>query len=170
MTDPNWIHESLERHESALIAFAMRFTGDLESARDVVQETFLKLCAERREDVEPRLAEWLFTVCRNGALDVARKQSRRRSAEIVDMDQHQSTTSTFEEVETKDESTRAVALLALLPPAQREVLQLRFHGGLSYKEIARVTGQSIGNVGWLMHVGLKSLRAQLAGDAVEGMV
>lgn len=170
MPDSLWIRAALERHESALIAFAARITGDLESARDVAQETFLKLCAERREDVEPRLAEWLFTVCRHAALDLRRRDSRRCATETADMDTHAGTGSTLTEVETQDASTRALVLLGRLPAAQQEVLRLRFHGGLSYKEIARVTGQSIGNVGWLMHMGLRALRAQLAGDAVEGMV
>lgn len=167
--DPSWIQEALRRHESALLSFAARLTGDLEAARDVVQDTFVKLCAERREAVEPHLAEWLFTVCRNGALDV-RRRSRKAATEGGDMDLHVGAADGVAELETRDASARALELLARLPEAQQEVLRLRFHGGLSYKEIARVTGQSIGNVGWLIHVGLKALRAQLTGGAVEGTV
>jgi RNA polymerase sigma factor (sigma-70 family) len=170
MNDTGWIQAALERHEGALIAFALRITGDLDSARDVVQETYLKLCAERREAVEPHLREWLFTVCRNAALDLQRQHRRGRRAEMDDMDRHDSGTSATQALETKDESARALRFLARLPRAQQEVLRLRFQSGLSYKEIASVTGQSMGNVGWLIHTGLKSLRAQLAGDAVEGMV
>jgi len=170
MSDPRWICEALERHERALVAFAARITGDLESARDVVQDTFVKLCAARREEVEPRLAEWLFTTCRHGAIDVQRRRSRQVLTEAANMDAHRSAASTLAEVETKDEGKRALELLAALPPEQQEVLRLRFQSGLTYREIASVTGQSIGNVGWRIHEGLLALRARLAGDALERTV
>jgi RNA polymerase sigma factor (sigma-70 family) len=164
--DRSWIHAALERHEAALVGFAARITGDLEAARDVVQETYLKLCAERREAVEPHLAEWLFTVCRRGALDVRRKRNRAET-EVEDMDRHASSDGAVGALEVEEEGARAIALLGRLPEKQREALRLRFQGGLSYKEIARVTDQSIGNVGWLIHMGLKSLREQLAGSPLE---
>jgi RNA polymerase sigma factor (sigma-70 family) len=164
--DPSWIHAALERHEAALVGFATRITGDLEAARDVVQETYLKLCAERREAVEPHLAEWLFTVCRRAALDVRRRRKRNRT-EGDDMDRHASSTNASQALEIEEEGALALTLLARLPDSQQEALRLRFQSGLSYKEIARVTDQSIGNVGWLIHTGLKSLRAQLAGDPLE---
>ena len=60
-----------------------------------------------------------------------------------------------------------LTLLEGLPAKQQEVLRLKFQAGLSYKEIQRVTGHSIGNVGYLVHVGLRSLRERLSGDALE---
>jgi RNA polymerase sigma-70 factor (ECF subfamily) len=51
--------------------------------------------------------------------------------------------------------------MALLPDSQQEVIRLRFQEGFSYKEISRITGFSVGNVGYLLHVGLKSLRGRL---------
>src|SRR5947209_3756087 len=66
----------LQRFEIPLIQYARRITGDSEKAKDVVQETFIKFQrngAVRRED-EP--ATWLFTVCRNAALNVCRKERR----------------------------------------------------------------------------------------------
>jgi RNA polymerase sigma factor (sigma-70 family) len=170
MDSASWIEAALLRHEGALLAFAQRITGDLELARDVVQETFVKLCSQERAAVEPQLAEWLYTVCRNAALDVRRKRARRPEAEEHDMERHGDPTSATAALEVQDEGRRALALLARLPEKQQEVLRLRFQGGLSYKEIARVTGESMGNVGWLIHVGLKSLRSSMAGEALEGTV
>jgi hypothetical protein len=66
--------EIVHRFEIPLLQYARRITGDREQARDVVQETFVKFQrngALRRED-EP--ATWLFTVCRNAALNVAEKR------------------------------------------------------------------------------------------------
>jgi RNA polymerase sigma-70 factor (ECF subfamily) len=169
MHEPTWIHSALERHERALIAFAARIVGDVETAREVVQETFLKLCTARREDVEPKLVEWLFTTCRNAALDQRRRLGARgQRMEAHEMDTHPDPNSAVSELETKDESARVLKLLARLPQKQREVLQLRFGGGLSYKQIASATGDTIGNVSWLMHAGLKTLRERLSGGALQG--
>jgi RNA polymerase sigma-70 factor (ECF subfamily) len=67
--------------------------------------------------------------------------------------------------ETRDEASRALRLLADLPENQREVLDLKFRHGLMYREIADVTGLSAGNVGFLIHTGLKTLRARMAAKA-----
>lgn len=56
-----WIQDVLERWEGPLLRYTRSITGDLEAARDVVQDAFLRLCAQPRERVEARVAEWLFT-------------------------------------------------------------------------------------------------------------
>src|SRR4051795_8012937 len=71
-----WARRAVERYEAPLTLYAARLLGDADAARDVVQETFLRLCVQDRAVIESRLAEWLFTVCRNRALDVLRKESR----------------------------------------------------------------------------------------------
>src|ERR1044071_2349165 len=72
----DWMRDVLKEHEGPLLRYATRLTGNLESARDIVQDTFLKLCRENPERLNSHLPEWLFTVCRNRALDVLRKESR----------------------------------------------------------------------------------------------
>ena len=62
-----WVRDAVARFESPLTLYAARLLGDAEAARDVVQETFLRLCVQDRASIETRLAEWLFTVCRNRA-------------------------------------------------------------------------------------------------------
>jgi DNA-directed RNA polymerase specialized sigma24 family protein len=57
--------------------------------------------------------------------------------------------------------------LERLPGKQREALRLKFQSGLSYKEIAAVMDETVGNVGWLIHVGLKGLRGRLAAEGAE---
>src|SRR5437899_2147052 len=71
-----WIRSVLERYEGPLTRYAAQITGSVERARDVVQDTFLKLCGQEPDQVESYLDEWLFTVCRNRALDVQRKENR----------------------------------------------------------------------------------------------
>src|SRR5688500_16048837 len=74
-----WVADALEIHERPLIRYAKWLLGDLESARDVVQETFLRLCREDPARLEGHLAPWLFTVCRNLALDARKKAARMES-------------------------------------------------------------------------------------------
>lgn len=74
-----WVIEALNEYEQPLLRYAKWLLGDLDAARDVVQETFLRLCREDRQRLEGRVAAWLFTVARNLALD-ARKQSGRLAA------------------------------------------------------------------------------------------
>src|SRR5213595_4097590 len=66
----------LRRFEIPLLQFATRITGDRERARDVVQETFIKFQRNGSLDREDKAATWLFTVCRNRALNVCRKERR----------------------------------------------------------------------------------------------
>jgi RNA polymerase sigma-70 factor (ECF subfamily) len=171
LEDSAWIHAALQKYEGSLVQYARRLTGDLERARDVVQDTFLKLCAAERAKVEPHLAEWLFTVCRNGALDVLKKERRRAPLEDGAASERDSMLAErtvvpdpAAAVEAREEGARAMQALARLPFPQQEALRLKFQSGMSYREIAEITGQPIGTVGWLIHFGLKALRERLAVD------
>src|SRR4051812_48070548 len=74
--DRQWIRAAVGQFERPLTLYATRLPGDVERARDCVQDAFLRLCAQREADLRGRVAEWLFTVCRNRALDVLRKEAR----------------------------------------------------------------------------------------------
>ena len=157
-----WVRAAVDRYEAPLTLYAARLLGDADAARDVVQETFLRLCTQDRATIELRLAEWLFTVCRNRALDVLRKESRmtRLSDEQV---HHRASPdpNPSDVVERRESASRVLDLLESLPVNQREVIRLKFQNGFSYQEISRISGHSVTNVGYLLHVGLKSLRHQL---------
>ncbi len=168
--DPRaWIDAALERYERSLVAYATRlFGGDLERARDVVQDTFLRLCKERPQSVEGHLKEWLFKVTRNRVLDVLRKENRMSGL----TDEHERTrggdpAATTAAVDLADEARSVFDRARELPESEREVLRLKFQHGLSYAEIAGVTGQPVGTVGWLVHKGIRSLRGKLTGEGVE---
>lgn len=133
--------------------------GDVEQARDVVQDTFLKLCQQDREQLDGHLAEWLFTVCRNGALDVRRKEQRMTTMTLEAVADSVGNEPPPDHVaEQRDSTEKILSLLAELSPNQQEVLRLRFQHGLSYREISSVIGLTETNVGFLIHVGIKRLR------------
>ena len=158
-----WMRSVLDRYEGPLARYAARITGDVEQARDVVQETFLRLCAQDRADVDGHLSEWLFTVCRNRALDVRRKESRMRPLGEAVLENHESPApSATVVVEGRESTSEVLRVLATLPDSQQEVIRLRFQNGLSYREISSVTELSVSNVGYLIHTAIKTIRERLA--------
>lgn len=166
--DDDYLTALVARYEGPLILYAQRLLrGDLARARDVVQETFLKLCKAGRTEVEGHEAAWLYTVCRRAALDVQRKERRMSLME----DQHTATLTSpaaadpARAAEQTESAAEVLRMLDRLPENQREAIVLKFGHGLSYKEIAHVTGHTVSNVGFLIHTGLKTLRTRLTGAA-----
>lgn len=170
----------LDRYERPLVRYAQSILGDLEAARDVVQDTFIRWvregakadhstspqCDELPAKPSPstfdenRTAAWLFTVCRNRALDYQRKHSRIVPMEFPE-DQAADEPSPAATLEHRDTAASLLRMLDALSPNQREVIRLKFQSDLSYKEIAEVTQLSATNVGFLLHTGLRKLRALL---------
>ena len=159
----DWVRQALEQHGSALHRYAASITGDDDTARDVVQDTFLRLCDAGPADLDGRLAPWLFTVCRNRALDLRRRSQRMKPLADEDLARQASPEpSPADAAEQDDALTLVRRLLAALPPNQQEVVRLKFQAGLSYEEISRVTSLSVGTVGFLLHTALKTLRTRAA--------
>lgn len=166
MSNSSWIRSALDRFEAPLIRYALGITGDLERARDVVQDTFLRLCSESPERIDGRVAPWLFKVCRNRALDVRKKEARTLSLDDGRSESWESPDPIpSAELEARESVARVLDLLSTLPENQQEVIRLKFQNELSYREISEVTGLSPSNVGFLIHRGLRSLRERLRKDA-----
>ena len=160
-----WVCDALDRYEGPLTRYAARIVGDVDRARDVVQDTFLRLCSQDQAELDGRLPEWLFTVCRNRALDVRRKDRRMKGLTEAHTDDRVSDDPSPDAVaEGQDTTSRVLHLLGGLPDNQQEVLVLKFQSGLSYREIAGVLGISVTNVGFLIHTAIKSLRERIGAD------
>ncbi len=158
----DWIGSALAQYESALTRYATHLTGDIERARDVVQDTFLRLCSQKPSRVRDHLAQWLFTVCRNRALDVLRKDNRMSTPfEIELAAQPASGPGPSRVLEKKEELSRVLTILETLPPHQQEVIRLKFQNDLTYREISHITNLSGSNVCFLIHTGLKTVRRKL---------
>ena len=157
-----WMRSALAEHEGPLLRYAVRLTGNLERARDVVQDTFLRLCREHPERLNSHLPAWLFTVCRNRALDLLRKEGRTTALTDAALAAHPSGEPSPANV-AADREAEADVFRALgdLPANQQEVIRLKFQNGFSYREISRVTKLSETNVGFLIHTGLKTMRQRV---------
>lgn len=146
-----------------LLRYATRLLGDHERAEDVVQDTFVRLMAQRSDAVDGHVVEWLFTVCRHRALDVLRKERRMKRFEEGQVERVTAAEPrpgrALEEAET---NAAILRLIDRLPPNQQEVVRLKFQNGFSYQEIARITELSVGNVGFLIHTAVMRLRRDFA--------
>lgn len=160
------LHDAVARYHRPLVAYARSQTGNLERARDAAQDTLLRLCQQPTDkferDIQPRLAAWLFTVCRNRLIDMHRKEKRMTPAPGIIQDAvSNSEPSPADHADDHDQHEHLRHLVADLPTQQREVVRLRFQGGLAYREIAKVTGHSPGYVGVLLHDAIKQLRTNM---------
>lgn len=156
------MQEALAAHESRLLRYAARVTGDAETARDVVQETFARLWGQTPATLNGRLLPWLYTVCRRCALDARRKERRMTSVSESALIDHPSGQSPPEGAAIDREETGGMLMhLTSLTENQQEVVRLKFQDGLSYREISEVTGHSVSHVGVLLHTAIKALREKM---------
>lgn len=166
-SDPcQWILEAVDAHELPLLRYARRLLGDLDLARDAVQHAFVQLCEQRHDRLDGRIAPWLYRVCRNKALDHLRRAGRERAFVDDEPDgpshapsppDHRET-NPASSAERRDLTAHVRGLLLLLPAPQRETIDL-WCEGLTYREIAEITGRQEGHVRVLAHRGLSALRS-----------
>lgn len=160
--DKDLFRRLVETHSAELTRYVGGFlgTGSAEVA-DVVQDAFLRLWQKPPVELTAPRA-WLFAVCRTKALDAL----RRRGREVAEFE-GDGLLATADDAPTPDRTLRAketsaalVDLVEHLPARQRELVRLKYRDGLSYAEIATVTGLTATNVGFILHSALATLRAR----------
>lgn len=150
-------------HQAPLTRYATKLLGDADRARDVVQDSFIKLMQQPAAAVEGHVVEWLFTVCRHRALDVMRKEGRMKH--FAEGEQERVVAAEPRPGRSLEQAETNAAILRLidrLPPNQQEVVRLKFQNGFSYKEISRITSLSVSNVGFILHTAVTRLRTDFA--------
>src|SRR5438093_12231853 len=148
------IEELFAALESPLLSYALRLTGELGAAEDVVQDAFMKLHAHFDDVREPR--RWLYRTVHNLALNHRRDAGKIVPLEIPKEEGVASAADTADPQPLPDEQIarlEGIGLVRLsvetLDDRSRELIRLKFNEGLSYKEISARMGLSIGNVGYL---------------------
>jgi RNA polymerase sigma factor (sigma-70 family) len=162
--DTGFLPRIFAEQQAPLVRYATRFLGgDADRARDVVQDTFVKLMAQPADAINGHAVEWLFTVCRHRALDVLRKEGRMKRFDEGQVER----VATPEprpgrSLEAAETHEALLQMIEHLPRNQQEVVRLKFQNGFSYKEIARITELSVTNVGFLIHTAVARLRREFA--------
>lgn len=150
----DWYQGIITSKENVLIRYTRKLTGNLESAKDIVQESLMKLWDQKLEVIRPKVTPWLYTVCRNAAIDLMRRENK--------MVEYQEDSLSFESYPEEELMKHEVfRQISALDSKYQEVIVLKFQEGMSYKEISAITGKSESNVGLLIHEGMKQLRQSL---------
>ena len=164
-------------HRNAAFNLAYWILQSRDDAEDAVQDAFLRAFRAFETFSGVGARSWLLAIVRNvaySALD-ARKRSRSlimpseemRSLNVSNLEQMPSDDPSPEEVVTAGhEHVRLLNELARLPLIHRDILVLREMEGLSYAEIAQITGTAIGTV----MSRLSRARAELRGALAQGEV
>lgn len=144
--------------------YAALKTGNKAEAEDMTQQVFLKAyrsIASYKSKGVP-FSAWLFRIAHNQVVDFFRRASKRPTVPLLDQAVVVSNDDPQREVERHlgiEELNRAAARLTEM---QREVISLRFAGGLAIAEVARTMGKSEGAVKALQHSAIVALRKILA--------
>lgn len=158
------LEEAVAAFETPLLRYAARLLNNAAMAQDVVQNVFIKLFRQwpAGMQADQRLKGWLFRVTHNEAVDMIRAEERHRR-----LHRRQAADPVFcdDGLHCDPPADERVALvlgrLGVLALPERQVLLLRLQEGLSYEEIADITGHSSGYVGCLLHHAVKKISASL---------
>lgn len=163
-TDGRTLVQLFHEEESALLGFAIGLVGRRSIAEELVQDAFLKLHQIWNEVENPRA--WLFRCVRNLALNHLRDHARETLTDEPDAGSHENTP---DETTGKMEAIGMVQMLiAELPPEDQALIKLKYNDGLKYNEISKMTGISVGNVGYKLHHLLKGLADALRHAGIDG--
>ena len=149
---PRQLGELIERHGSPLVLYARQWCSVPE---DVVQDAFVRLIGVRHPPDDP--IAWLYRVVRNRALDAAKTDRRRQKREFAARP-----SSWFVEPEIDGlDAEKAVASLEHLPSEWRETIVARLWGGLTFEQIAEISGCSPSSAFRRFEAGIAALRESL---------
>jgi RNA polymerase sigma factor (sigma-70 family) len=126
--------------KNKLFRFALKFLGNEEEAKDVVQEVFIRVWNGREQMNEVQNWEaWCMRITKNLSLDRIRSVTRRQTQPLED-GYHvlQESLSPHESTEIRESMNRIDQFIAALPEKQRQVIHLRDVEGYSYNEICEI--------------------------------
>lgn len=126
--------------KNKLFRFALRFLGNEEEARDIVQEVFIKVWNGRDQmDGVQNLEAWCMRITKNLSVDRIRALTRKQTRPIEEtFDLHHESLTPHESTEVGESMERITLMIAALPEKQRQVIHLRDVEGYSYQEICEI--------------------------------
>lgn len=148
----------VEKYQRPLYWLAHDIVLDADEARDIVQETFVRVhAALHRYDRQRSFVNWIYRITRNLAIDVFRRRARRATyvEDLSHVSDEASASPAFRspasQAQHRDVQANVHEVLAMLPPDYRVTLTLREMHGMSPREIADVTDTSYATARWRLH-------------------
>ncbi len=150
--------ELYERCFTRVYGYVASLLRDRSAAEDVTAQAFERAYRKRSSYRSGRgsAEAWLFGIARNAALDELRR--RKRHAQLDDEPEDRTLPGPDEQAEAALKRDVVRAALSTLDPRDRDLVALKFAGGLSNAEIARVLATSESNVGTRLHRTVTKLR------------
>jgi len=163
-SDEEALAELYDRFGRVAYGLALRILRDEKLAEDAVQEGFLAAWrnADRFLPERGKASTWLLTLVHRRAVDLVRREDRRRAEPLTDTVEPAPSESAEEDAWLRLERERVQSALKQLPDPQREALELAYYGGFSQTELAERLGQPVGTIKSRMFTGLARLRELLA--------
>lgn len=165
--DSSAISQLIERHSRRVRDYIRMLVKDRDLAEDIFQETFIKVVRvidEGRYVDSGKFLSWVLRIAHNQVIDHFRSAKQDRSVSEQEAGYDVIGTLRFAEPTVEDQMVSAQieqdirSLVELLPDEQREVVKMRYYGGLSFKEIAEQTDVSINTALGRMRYALINLR------------
>jgi RNA polymerase sigma-70 factor, ECF subfamily len=161
-SDETALAELYDRFGRVAYGLALRILRDPSLAEDAVQEAFLAVwrTADRFLAERAKASTWVLTIVHRRAVDVVRREERRR-AEPIEDEPHPAGEATDEEASLRERRRIVQEALSKLPAEQRQALELAYYGGLTQSELAERLGQPLGTIKSRMFAALARLRELL---------
>ena len=157
--------EVVNHYEAALLRYASRLLANNDSAQDVVQNAFIKLYNKWHDAMTPSsaISSWLYRVVHNEAVDMIRRESRRRELHLRESSEHPDYAAPNRGcgLHISEDAERAAVALEQLSERDRQIVILKVYEDMSYSEISEITGLSSGNIGYILHHAMKKLAAKM---------
>lgn len=168
-SDQSALAELYDRFGRVAYGVALRVLRDEKLAEDAVQEGFLTAwrTADRFMPERSKASTWLLTFVHRRAVDLVRRENRRRTDALPEEVEQPASGSAEEEAWLRFERERVQNALKQLPDQQREALELAYYGGFTQSELAERLGQPVGTIKSRMFIGLAKLRELLADPGLE---
>ncbi len=150
------------RYAESVYGYLARRSPDRETAEDLTSQTFLRAMEGiRRFDARKGpLRAWLFTIARNLLTDHYRKR-HGGTAPLEEADEIAGSDDVQGDVHVRLQSSKLRDALKYISPLQREIVTLRIWEGLSYAEIAAITGKKEGHCKVIFSRAVTALRDKL---------
>jgi RNA polymerase sigma-70 factor (ECF subfamily) len=159
--------ELYDRYGRPAYGLALRILRDEALAEDAVQDAFMTIwrTAPRFVPERGKASTWILTLVHRRAVDVVRREQRRRADSLEAAAEPASEGGPDDEAWLRLQRERVQAALRQLPDQQREALELAYYGGFTQSELAERLGQPLGTIKSRMFIGLSRLR-ELLGDSI----
>ena len=155
-------NESVEIYSDNLYRFVLKNIKDIDKAKDIVQDTFLKFWEKRDTVDSTKIKSYLFTAAYHTLIDVVRREKKQGSFNDVKEETYS--------VKSEYSDLQEVLHQAIdqLPEDQKAVILLRDYEGYAYDEIAEIMGMTVSQVKVYIFRGRKFLKNYLV--SVEALI